>query len=176
MQTSSGDSSSTPTEPLIEAGDAEAGRSARLNFPHISSSNFDSTELSTRSSATQASTSSFFSTRNSSPPTATLSPRLKSLVSSYSTSSIAQAIRNEINDVATTSSTMNGNGSANEENGLQSYERASWWTQFKILSGRSFKNLYRNPMLMLSHYIVSILVACESCFLCFLIESCTLTF
>ncbi len=42
---------------------------------------------------------------------------------------------------------------------LRGYKKASWWTQFKQLSGRAFKNLYRNPLLMASHYIVAIVVA-----------------
>lgn len=37
--------------------------------------------------------------------------------------------------------------------------RASWWTQFKILSGRTLKNLVRNPNLLLTHYVISVLVA-----------------
>ena len=65
---------------------------------------------------------------------------------------------------------------------FRTYKRASWWTQFKVLSSRAFKNLYRygmlstfcspvhssrshvfrNPLLMATHYIVAIVVARES--------------
>ena len=45
---------------------------------------------------------------------------------------------------------------------LRGYKKASYWTQFKLLSGRAFKNLYRNPLLMATHYAVAIIVA----FLC----------
>ena len=45
---------------------------------------------------------------------------------------------------------------------LRGYKKASYWTQFKLLSGRAFKNLYRNPLLMATHYAVAIVVA----FLC----------
>ena len=63
---------------------------------------------------------------------------------------------------------------------LRGYKKASLWTQFKLLSGRAFKNLYRyvikppsrrhwdrlliprNPLLMATHYAVAIIVA----FLC----------
>jgi ABC-type multidrug transport system ATPase subunit len=38
--------------------------------------------------------------------------------------------------------------------------RPTFWTQFVILSRRTFTNFYRNPMLMWSHYGVSITVAC----------------
>jgi hypothetical protein len=48
-----------------------------------------------------------------------------------------------------------------ESAALRGYKRASWWTQFTILSGRAFKNLYRNPMLLLTHYAVSIVLARE---------------
>ncbi|KAI9594039.1 hypothetical protein BDF19DRAFT_423796 [Syncephalis fuscata] len=37
--------------------------------------------------------------------------------------------------------------------------RSSRWTQFRILSNRTFKNLYRNPYLMLTHYGISLFLA-----------------
>lgn len=37
-------------------------------------------------------------------------------------------------------------------------KRASFFTQFSILSSRTFKNLYRNPKLLLSNYVLSLLV------------------
>lgn len=36
------------------------------------------------------------------------------------------------------------------------HERISTWTQFKILSKRNLKNLYRNPLLLLTHYLMAI--------------------
>lgn len=39
------------------------------------------------------------------------------------------------------------------------YQKASLWTQFTILSGRAFKNLYRNPTLMLAHYVLAVVLA-----------------
>lgn len=42
---------------------------------------------------------------------------------------------------------------------LRGYKKAGIWTQFKLLSGRAFKNLYRNPLLMATHYVVAILAA-----------------
>jgi ABC-type multidrug transport system permease subunit len=46
--------------------------------------------------------------------------------------------------------------------GLRSGTRASWASQFQILTGRTFKNLYRNPLLLQAHYITAIgaAVAC----------------
>lgn len=42
---------------------------------------------------------------------------------------------------------------------LRGYDKATFWTQLRLLSGRAFKNLYRNPMLMFTHYAVAIIVA-----------------
>ncbi|RUP43332.1 hypothetical protein BC936DRAFT_137331 [Jimgerdemannia flammicorona] len=42
---------------------------------------------------------------------------------------------------------------------VSSHERPSWYTQFAILSDRTFKNLYRSPMLMLTHYATSVFLA-----------------
>ena len=36
---------------------------------------------------------------------------------------------------------------------------ASWFDQLSILSGRTFKNLYRNPDLLLTHYAISVIMA-----------------
>jgi hypothetical protein len=36
---------------------------------------------------------------------------------------------------------------------------ANWKDQLKILGGRTFKNLYRNPDLLLTHYAISIVMA-----------------
>lgn len=83
------------------------------------------------------------------------SPRINSLVAAFAASAILESVRAEIGQEVAASS-----GSVDEV--LQTYERAGWWMQFTILSGRSFKNLYRDPMLMLSHYVVSVVVACES--------------
>jgi len=42
---------------------------------------------------------------------------------------------------------------------LRGRKRASWGTQFRILSGRAFKNLYRDPALLAAHYISSVALA-----------------
>lgn len=89
-----------------------------------------------------------------------LASRLPELVDLFSKSEMAQATKDEI-ERARTGAPSNGHG-VQQALALHSYQRASWWTQFTILSGRSFKNLYRNPMLMWSHYAVAVIVACES--------------
>ncbi|CAN6624221.1 hypothetical protein TRVA0_009S03026 [Trichomonascus vanleenenianus] len=42
---------------------------------------------------------------------------------------------------------------------LSGYEKIGVFKQFTILSGRTFKNLYRNPMLLLTHYVIAVLLA-----------------
>ncbi|KAF9118322.1 hypothetical protein BGW39_001290, partial [Mortierella sp. 14UC] len=39
---------------------------------------------------------------------------------------------------------------------ISTYRRATRWSQFKILADRTLKNIYRDPMLMLSHFVMSI--------------------
>ncbi|KAF9976915.1 hypothetical protein BGZ73_007532 [Actinomortierella ambigua] len=60
----------------------------------------------------------------------------------------------------------NGNGLVDNNNNplhisqgklaLSSHKRVSWWSQFRILADRTLKNIYRDPMLMLAHYCMSI--------------------
>lgn len=38
------------------------------------------------------------------------------------------------------------------------YKKASFFTQVAVLSSRTFKNVYRNPKLLLSHYILSLIM------------------
>lgn len=42
---------------------------------------------------------------------------------------------------------------------LRGHDRIGFIRQFQILSIRTFKNLYRNPMLLLTHYVISTLLA-----------------
>ena len=44
---------------------------------------------------------------------------------------------------------------------LRGPQRAGWGTQFRILSGRAFKNLYRDPALLTAHYTSSVALARE---------------
>ncbi|CAG8499765.1 4595_t:CDS:10 [Paraglomus occultum] len=90
-----------------------------------------------------------------------ISEHLQTLVNSYARSLVALRIKDEI------SQAINSNGdeerpliaSAQEIQTITSHRRASWLTQFKILSDRTFKNLYRNPMLMFTHYCISVYLA-----------------
>ena len=92
------------------------------------------------------------------------------LVSSYASSDVASMIHDDI--TASVHSATAANGLANgEQNGshtkgsIRSYRRVGWIGQFMILSKRTWRNLYRNPMLMLTHYAIAILLAVLSGFL-----------
>ena len=103
----------------------------------------------------------------------TITPMLAALVEAYRASEIAAATQRDIEVVsrAHCHSAGPGNGSTNGESELpdvaveslllKGRKRASWTTQFRILSGRAFKNLYRDPALLTAHYASSIALACE---------------
>jgi hypothetical protein len=92
-----------------------------------------------------------------------LSPPLATLVEAYASSTIAADIKVEMEEVARMHE--NGNGEMRdveiESTLLKGRKMASWSTQFRILSGRAFKNLYRDPALLAAHYLSSIVLACQ---------------
>lgn len=99
---------------------------------------------------------------SASPQGPTLSPELSRLVEAFAASTISQQTRDGIARAKSNASTRGaGGGTDPHDLSLRNYKRASPWDQFKILSGRSFKNLYRDPMLMLSHYVVAVVAAGE---------------
>lgn len=105
----------------------------------------------------------------------TLAPRLQALVDAYQQSAIAGEIKaagEELQHNATGGRTPAREGEGNgptaelpdvalETSLLRGRKRASWLTQFRILSGRAFKNLYRDPALLTAHYLSSIALACK---------------
>jgi hypothetical protein len=90
------------------------------------------------------------------------------LVAAYKESDVANSVRDEI--ATAIRSVPNGdagaaNGSAGSHgigNGMKGFKRLGWWGQFAILSGRTWKNLYRNPLLMLAHYAIAITLGGKS--------------
>lgn len=50
-------------------------------------------------------------------------------------------------------------------------KKASWLNQLSILSSRTFKNLYRNPKLLLGHYLLSLVVGCFCSYLYYDVEN-----
>ncbi|KAL8851132.1 MAG: hypothetical protein Q9221_003935 [Calogaya cf. arnoldii] len=93
---------------------------------------------------------------------------LDDLVGQYENSDVARSLHNDI-DAAVKSSNLSNGISSGQINGMvgtmKSYRRIGWLSQFAILSRRTWKNLYRNPMLMLTHYAIAILLAVLSGFL-----------
>jgi len=92
---------------------------------------------------------------------------LDTLVAAYARSEIASNIHDDIQSAISSAQTANGtaNGHA-QENGSahigtmgKGYARVGYLRQFLILSQRTWRNLYRNPMLMLTHYAIAILLA-----------------
>lgn len=99
-----------------------------------------------------------------------VAPRLASLVDAFANSEIAAAVKAEIEHVKAIT-VENGNTGdmrdvAVETSLVRGRKRASWGMQFRILSGRAFKNLYRDPALLAAHYVASIVLACEYILFC----------
>lgn len=89
---------------------------------------------------------------------------LDNLVASFAQSDVAGALVDDINDAVTNANQANGNanGAANGHvhNGtMKGYRKAGILGQTLILSKRTWRNLYRNPMLMLTHYAIAIVLA-----------------
>ncbi|KAI0015412.1 hypothetical protein F4780DRAFT_784184 [Xylariomycetidae sp. FL0641] len=102
------------------------------------------------------------------PPSA--GTNLDGLVQSYADSDIANNMHHEIQQARVTAQEANGhNGHAGmNHNGSaigRGYARVGYLRQFIILSERTWKNLYRNPLLMLTHYAIAILLAVLSGYL-----------
>lgn len=92
-------------------------------------------------------------------------PKLQELIDAFREGAIHQDLQNEILGVqgvsnAGESIAMSQLPDVSIESKLsRGRKRASWGTQFRILSGRAFKNLYRDPALLTAHYVASVGVA-----------------
>jgi hypothetical protein len=116
------------------------------------------------------------SSRASTSTSPVLAPKLASLVKAFRDSDNAKSLAEEIAETERIAQAdaanqhVGVNGSLPDvalENSLtRGRKRATWGTQFRILSGRAFKNLYRDPALLAAHYISSIVVARKSYFKC----------
>lgn len=73
--------------------------------------------------------------------------------------SIRNTLWRNTNEGASVGVTTIANTSATDSNTTLNARGVGWWMQFKILSGRTLKNLYRNPNLLMMHYVISMLVA-----------------
>lgn len=96
------------------------------------------------------------------PPPASGTSDLDALVTSYATSDVASSVHEEIISSVERANDANATPNADAFNGnaaTKGYARVGLLRQFVILSNRTWRNLYRNPMLMLTHYAISILLA-----------------
>src|SRR5438034_1790080 len=93
------------------------------------------------------------------------------LVSSYAASNVAASVHDAITVAVQGAAAANGISSPGQQNytptnnHMTGYARVSLARQFIILSQRTWRNLYRNPMLMLTHYAIAILLAVLSVYL-----------
>lgn len=83
---------------------------------------------------------------------------LQGLVESYSSSALAENIHQSILS-ARVNSDDSGSSNSETEVEFKGRDRISILKQVIILSKRTFKNLYRNPMLLLTHYVIAIFLA-----------------
>ncbi|KAK0624617.1 hypothetical protein B0T17DRAFT_492522 [Bombardia bombarda] len=102
------------------------------------------------------------------PPPAATGTDLDILVHSYIQSDIAGNTHDEIQQAISSAASSNGRNSngytaagpnINLPTMGKGYARIGYTRQFAILSQRTWRNLYRNPMLMLTHYAIAILLA-----------------
>ena len=97
------------------------------------------------------------------PPPASTATNLDYLVSAYLDSDVYSGLHEGINDAVTSASQSNGHVSGgsngNRARKVNGFRKPGVHVQFAILARRTWRNLYRNPMLMLTHYAISIVVA-----------------
>jgi ABC-type multidrug transport system ATPase subunit len=99
------------------------------------------------------------------------------LITSYKDSDVYQSIQDDLNSAISSASAANGNSHPNVQvNGgittqLSNFQKTSIPQQFLILSVRTWRNLYRNPMLMLTHYAIAIVLAVFLGFLYFNLQN-----
>ncbi|ROV93387.1 hypothetical protein VMCG_08424 [Cytospora schulzeri] len=108
------------------------------------------------------------------PPAAAGSTDLDILVNSFAESDISGTTHDEIQQAVAGAQSANGrNSNGYSVNGPnintsvvgKGYTRIGYLRQFVILSQRTWKNLYRNPLLMLTHYAIAILLGVLSGYL-----------
>ncbi|THH08580.1 hypothetical protein EW145_g2614 [Phellinidium pouzarii] len=134
------------------------------------STSVDETELQTRPNSVTTESSAFVKRKtsqfldvirgNQNKANTPLSPRLAVLVEAYAASDIATGVRAEIDSFAHRNPVDELPDVVEENRLLRGRRGASWLMQFRILSGRAFKNLYRDPALLMAHYLSSIILAC----------------
>ncbi|KAH8092680.1 hypothetical protein BXZ70DRAFT_453314 [Cristinia sonorae] len=101
-------------------------------------------------------------TPTSQPAETVIFPQLAELAEAFKNSEVAADLAAEIAELSRAAAPQSQDALpdvAVESSLTRGRKRASWATQFRILSGRAFKNLYRDPALLAAHYISSIVLA-----------------
>jgi ABC-type multidrug transport system ATPase subunit len=100
------------------------------------------------------------------PPTnGSTGTNLDVLITAYAQSDVAANIREDIASAVSSANESNSANGTQELNGfiaagkLKGFQKVGLFGQFRILSRRTWRNLYRNPMLMLTHYAIAIVLA-----------------
>jgi hypothetical protein len=137
------------------------------NFRNSVRRHFDETEMHTRGIPSPVPSNNHQTSNKIDAVSSRTTPAtLLALVQAYLESEVAAEIRNEMRDTVNAQRRGEVNAAlpdmAIESILLPGRKRANWGTQFRILSGRAFKNLYRDPALLAAHYLSSIALACES--------------
>ncbi|KAK4685767.1 ATP-binding cassette, subfamily G (WHITE), member 2, partial [Tremellales sp. Uapishka_1] len=156
----------TPTPPRIltereREHDAENGFSRRTSAPHLENGEENGETLVGEIKKKAQRLLGAFSTENgteNSAPIPQIPEKLATLVLAGRASDDSKIVEAEIARIENGES-PDGGGNVEDMELLRGYKKATLWTQFKLLSGRAFKNLYRNPLLMATHYAVAIIVA-----------------
>ncbi|KAH8117946.1 hypothetical protein DFH11DRAFT_867335 [Phellopilus nigrolimitatus] len=173
LEAPSGDESSNLGDEergLLHSRNGRSSRSAHSSNGNTETTGANETELQTRPSSIATTESSAFVKRKTSQfldairgnqhkINDPLSPQLAALVEAYAASDIASGIRDEIESHAHRNLDEELPNVAEEDRLLRGRRGASWLVQFRILSGRAFKNLYRDPALLTAHYLSSIVLA-----------------
>ncbi|OXV07259.1 hypothetical protein Egran_04981 [Elaphomyces granulatus] len=93
------------------------------------------------------------------PPPASGRTDLDALVASYAASDVATSVHDELAAAVQSAVTANGSVVPGGTASFKGYARVGLLRQFTVLSQRTWRNLYRNPMLMLTHYAIAILLS-----------------
>ena len=157
-----------------ERGFFHSGNGRSIHSPFSSGNNTESTraeetELQSRRGSIASDSSAFVKRKtsqfldvirgNQQKDDTPLTPQVAALVEAYAASSIASGVRAEIESISNRDADQQLPDIAEEDRLMRGRRGASWLTQFRILSGRAFKNLYRDPALLMAHYLSSIILA-----------------
>jgi hypothetical protein len=145
------DADAARTPPLAETDDDQLIDQERglARLPSVSASEEPPMPFNVTSAIRKRTSSLFQSTSEGSTP---FPPFLADLVAAYEESDLAKHLDGQVG-------TRDVGSDVRPRSEIRGRKPASLWTQFRILSGRAFKNLYRDPALLATHYIAAFVLA-----------------